>query len=266
MPGVRGGRGAKYKGQHKSMLWVLELSYSPFVVVLDSTQVLKPIEPYTPKTVYMTVDKFFQGWENKTGILRMLDIEHFSFVTSGKSCKNPPFAPCSRRPESHQHTGNNVHLQPPHGSLNSIANYGRWLPCHLLPLHMLFCNGTCPPAQQEVQPPALESGLALTAHLWLITDTNVQAMSEQVIRLLPKPLRAFSLRTQTPYWEKAKAHRAPQRPALGPADHPGEARHPTLQRLTRPLDWMTACADIWLTIISQCFQKEFTLELVQWVK
>ena len=52
MPGVRGGRGAKYKGQHKSMLWVLELSYSLFVVVLDSTQVLKPIELYTPKTVY----------------------------------------------------------------------------------------------------------------------------------------------------------------------------------------------------------------------
>lgn len=43
------------------MIWVLELSYSLFVVALDSTQVLKPIEPYTPKTVYMTVCKFFQG-------------------------------------------------------------------------------------------------------------------------------------------------------------------------------------------------------------
>ena len=48
------------RGSTRACFGVLELSYSLFVVVLDSTQVLKPIEPYTPKTVYMTVCKFLQ--------------------------------------------------------------------------------------------------------------------------------------------------------------------------------------------------------------
>lgn len=233
------------------MLWVLELSYSLFVVVLDSYSSVKTHRTvHTKNSVYDRMQIFSRLRKQNRNPKNVKTLSILVFRPVENPVKTHLSQSSSQRPESHQRTGNNVHLQPPHRSLNSTASYGRWLPCHLLPSTCSSAMGPAPPAQEEVQPPALESGLALMTHLWLITDMNAQAMSEQVIQLMPKPLRASSLRIESPYWGKPKAHREPQRPALGPADHPRWGPSSHLQRLMCPLDWTTACSDIWLRLFS----------------
>lgn len=94
----------------------------------------------------------------------MLDIEHFIFLTSGKSCKNPPFAPCSQRPESHQHTGYEAHFTATLLIPKLYSQLWQTAATTSPPPHALLQWGL-PTSSGRGAAPALESGLALTTHL-----------------------------------------------------------------------------------------------------
>ena len=251
MPGLRGGRGVNIRGPHKSALWGAGIVLRP---VCGSVR-LHP-SAKTHRTVH-TRNSVYDHMQNFSRLRKRnrnpKNVRHWAFYFSDrwKLLQKPTFRsmfPETRITSTHRIRGTfTATLLIPKLYSQLWQTAATTSP----PPHALLQWGL-PTSSGRGAAPALESGLALTTHLWLITDTNAQAMSHSFCPNLLEHL----LSEHSPHTEKSPKH----------TDHPGWGPSSPLQRLMCPPDWMTACSDIWLTVISQCFWKKFLLELVEWVK